>query len=456
MIPAIHQSTERALGGDSLVNCNSRALRLTRYARPDLKEEHRKALLAAVTRGQREAAASATTLAWQAQLPAARQLHARLEARLLINTGGTVLENAGLNLDRYGTAYLPGSAVKACARRTALATLREWCAGEPAQKPSGDHLLAPAAAPFDTPAALLLAILRVFGCTDLEWATFEETGNDLAWACDRQWPALRDQAHAALLSANDYSLSSIRDEVASAPTLRGAVAFLPAYPSKTPSPDLELDVLTPHHKAYYESDDPHAVALDTENPVPVVFPAVAAGATYTFTLLPLSIKSTDTTLLEHAATWLLAGLTTFGLGGKTAAGYGWFSDATAETNRVIQEKAAAARAEAEARAAEQKRQAELAERKVREAARAAMTPEQWADAELADRASDWGWMKQHLSKFPHHAPDIQAALLRWLSGAGRDRWLGEIKPDAAKGKKPWSQIIGAIHAAKKALKIDLP
>jgi hypothetical protein len=53
-------------------------------------------------------------------------------------------------------------------------------------------------------------------------------------------------------------------------------------------------------------------------------------------------------------------------------------------------------------------------------------------------------------------PAEQAALLRWFCGAGRERWLNEIKSDSAKGKKPWSQIIGAIHAAKKTHKIDLP
>jgi hypothetical protein len=85
-----------------------------------------------------------------------------------------------------------------------------------------------------------------------------------------------------------------------------------------------------------------------------------------------------------------------------------------------------------------------------------MTPEQRADAELADHANDWGWMKQNLAKFPSHKPEAQAAILRWFNGAGKSRWLDEIKPEAAKGKKPWSQIIGAIHAAKKTHKIDLP
>jgi hypothetical protein len=161
-------------------------------------------------------------------------------------------------------------------------------------------------------------------------------------------------------------------------------------------------------------------------------------------------------MLRHARTWLKVGLEIFGLGAKTAAGYGYFSDATP----AIYEREAKAREQARVAAEEEalkaKQAADIAARKAREASLASLTPEQRADAELAERADDWGWMKTHLSKFPQHPPETQAALLRWFCGAGRDRWLTEIKPDSAKGKKPWSQIIGAIHAAKKAHKIDLP
>jgi CRISPR/Cas system CMR subunit Cmr6 (Cas7 group RAMP superfamily) len=51
----------------------------------------------------------------------------------MVNMAGGVMENAGLCLDRFGLPYIPGSAVKGCARRTALAALREWC--ETGQQP---------------------------------------------------------------------------------------------------------------------------------------------------------------------------------------------------------------------------------------------------------------------------------------------------------------------------------
>lgn len=442
------KDTLDALGGESLPACQSRALRLTRYARPDLRDEARKALLAAVV-SAKDQRTEAGLDSWRTWLSATAKpehtIHAKLEARLLINMGGTVLENAGLQLDRFGTAYLPGSAVKACARRTALAALRQWCETSTKPDAASDDALAPVCASFANPSDLLLAIVRVFGCTDLEWKTYEEAGNDLAWACANQWPTLRDQTR-AILNRD----TATPDETA--PTHRGRIAFLPAYPHSRPTPDLELDVLTSHHQKYYSNELP--TATDTENPIPVYFPAVAAGAVYTFALLP--VGHTDSTTLSQARSWLKVGLELFGLGAKTAAGYGFFSDATTEIAAKQAQEAEAKRLAAEEAARAAKQAADLAARKEREAQRAAMTPEQRADAELADRASDWGRMKQYLRDFPKHKPDEKAAILRWFNGAGKSRWLDEIKPEAAKGKKPWSQIIGDIHAAKKTLKMDLP
>lgn len=332
----VHHLTKKTLeltdaqGPLSLGHCTSRSLRLTRYADPTLEKDARKAYLNRVISlksltndDQRHDDALNSWRTWLSATARPKHLfHAKLEARLLINMGGTVLENAGLQLDRYGTAYLPGSAVKACARRTALATLRQWC--ETGTKPTaadGDALAPACAHPdFKTPDDLLLAILRVFGCTAIEWQGYDygkNKGNDLAWACADQW--------------EEYSLK-VRTQLP-ADTLRGTVAFLPAFPYSRPSNDLELDVLTSHHSDYYGGKIDNAT--DTENPIPVYFPAVAAQAIYTFALLPVGTTPADSTLLTHAYSWLLTGLTVFGLGGKTAAGYGWFSDHTTTVNSEL-------------------------------------------------------------------------------------------------------------------------
>ncbi len=315
-MPSLLTSTQQVLGGATLPNCDSRSLRLTRYARPDLKDDIRKEYLHRAVDSERHDEAPAAYLAWLATLPAAIRIHARLEARLLINMAGSVLENAGLNLDRYGTAYIPGSAVKACARRTALATLRQWC--ESGVKPSAaqQDALAPAATSFTSPGDLLLAIVHVFGCTDLEWHDYDykkNKGSDLAWACTDQWIVLSDAARATL-----NKVAGVRGEAT--PCRSGTVAFLPAYPTKRPTADLELDVLTGHHPDYYGGMLP--TAIDAENPIPVFFPAVAAKAVYAFPLLPVGPPNLDA--LVNARTWLATGLAVLGVGAKTAAGYGYF------------------------------------------------------------------------------------------------------------------------------------
>jgi len=387
-------------------------------------------------------------IAWQKSLPASRQIHARLGSRLLINVAGSVLENAGLNLDRHGIAFLPGSAVKACARRTAIASLRQWC--QSGEKPLDDDLLAPTTENFDTPGDLLFAILKVFGCTAVEWSDFRENesdANDLAWACGPYWTDLRDQTMDRL----NAETNTPDDKT---PTRRGILSFLPSYPYKLLARDLELDVLTPHHKKYYEGHAAYKVALDTEDPVPVFFPAVADSTVYTFTLHLLAPARAN--VLDEAVQWLRTGLKIYGLGAKTAAGYGWFtehSDVITNAEILQQEIKQHAKAEEAARA---KHEADLVARKAREEARVLMTPEQCADADLAERADNWSWLKTKLKGFSKQSPEDQGALLRWLAGPGQDRWLTEIKPGAAKGKKPWSQIIGDINIAKKALKINLP
>jgi CRISPR type III-B/RAMP module RAMP protein Cmr6 len=164
----------------------------------------------------------------------------------------------------------------------------------------------------------------------------------------------------------------------------GTVSFLPAYPHHLPANDLELDIVTCHHPRYYRADPDMPVALDIEEPNPVVFPAVAAGVVFQFAILPIhrawlglvgqvsdltvpgvsdsvgtpggiasaaptnkagsqgpeasatgrpEVCSTAARLLTRAREWLRQGLETFGLGAKTAAGYGWFAevDATGAT-----------------------------------------------------------------------------------------------------------------------------
>ncbi|MDA1277404.1 MAG: RAMP superfamily CRISPR-associated protein [Verrucomicrobia bacterium] len=300
----------------------------------------------------------------------------------MVNMAGGVMENAGLCLDRFGMPYIPGSAVKGCARRAALAALHEWC--ETGQKQGAteqdkDNLFKNACAPFDKPAEMLVVIARVFGWCEQDWKTradfrndeeWEKKRPDYAWCCGDRWDKIRDETLILLRSArapgvtdgtlalrnSDGEAAFAADDGRSTRAARiksfaGSVSVLEAYPVDVPSDvksfpmpppplgKLELDVVTVHHKEYYAEPDREkkprewaewnrkwSSAPDTEDPVPNVFPAVAAGHVFTFAIVPL--RGADSNFVEHARIWLKTGLETFGLGAKTNAGYGWFADVT--------------------------------------------------------------------------------------------------------------------------------
>lgn len=262
-----------------------------------------------------------------------RLLFARQMSRLMVGMAGGVFENGGISLDRLsGLPVIPGSAVKGCARRLALAALQEWTSGQ--LKP-GDlsNSLAPVITGFESPAAMLVEIALVFGWSDAEWFArsdfetdnaWEKKRPDFAWACGDKWEAIRTSAAAELIARVGITLPPERAKTPwkDLPHFAGTVSFLPAHPWNH-DPGIDLDVLTCHHTKYYSKTEPgFECAPDTEEPVPVIFPAVAPGHTWAFPLHPTARAAA--THLASARHWLSHGLETFGIGAKTNAGYGWF------------------------------------------------------------------------------------------------------------------------------------
>jgi CRISPR/Cas system CMR subunit Cmr6 (Cas7 group RAMP superfamily) len=323
-------------------------------------------------------------------------IHAQLQSRLMVNMAGGVMENAGLCLDRFGLPYVPGSAVKGCARRAALAALHEWC--ETGQKPGAseadkDNLFKNACEPLTTQAEMLAAVARVFGWCEQDWSLARNDGryvSDFAWACGAALEAIWKAAAEKLADDSGWRIDDQHRSTPwkSLPNFSGSVAFLPAHPADVPAGTdingtkaptlgkLELDVVTCHHGKYYAEPDrakkpreweewnrQWGTAPDTEEPVPIVFPAVAPGHVFTFAVAPL--RRADASLATRARTWLQTGLQTFGLGAKTNAGYGWFVDVT-DPLRKAQE-------EARERQARLDRQAK--EKADIEAARTALQPD---------------------------------------------------------------------------------
>ncbi len=107
----------------------------------------------------------------------------------------------------------------------------------------------------------------------------------------------------------------------------GKLIFLPAYPCLDGTkPFLELDVMTPHYKDYYDNPTKNPPA-DWYNPVPLHFLTVPAGIKYCFRLadrLNLGWKEPDSDLLKKAKQLLSSALKEQGVGAKTSVDYGYF------------------------------------------------------------------------------------------------------------------------------------
>lgn len=320
-MPLLHETLSAI--GQRFERCDSRSLVLERFADPTLKATDRHNFFKSAISKRME---PHKRDAWRDFLLTGLDLRpedllfAQLQARLMVNMAGGVMENAGLCLDRLtGIPYIPGSAVKGCARRMAIQELFESGAGF--QPANGQEDTTAKSKRWDDCAQLVVKIARVFGWADQDW----KAGSDFEYACGKSdWDEIRERTCKLLFAAfpNWRKPTGYQPLWKALPSYAGEVQFLPAYPFSAPTPDLELDVVTVHHREYYAGNPQYATAPDTEEPVPVVFPGVAAGHMFTFAVLPGRCCSDG--LLTAAKQWLKQSLESFGLGAKVAAGYGWF------------------------------------------------------------------------------------------------------------------------------------
>ena len=100
----------------------------------------------------------------------------------------------------------------------------------------------------------------------------------------------------------------------------GRVVFYDAIPVDGKF-EMALDVLTPHHREYYEGREPPA---DWEDPIPHTFLTVVA-TTFEFWLGARSDAERDREALARAHSALKEALQETGIGAKTASGYGRFT-----------------------------------------------------------------------------------------------------------------------------------
>lgn len=342
--------------------------------------------------------------------PGAASFTAKLGGRMLVNQAGGILENAGLCLHpHYNCPMIPGSAVKGIARHAAW---QEWFDADDAGARRDTGMRLAFVFGYPTGDSDLDDYLASPACLPTVMATFD-----------------RKQTHWA-----------------------GAVSFLAA--SATGAVHLVADIVTCHHRKYYQAANASVKALDNEEPVPVFFPAVAEGAAFRFTLVQVRRGMAPGSLfasqapLDYAKDWLVKALTLNGAGAKTAAGYGWFLfDPEAERRRLAAEAAeAAAKAEAEARRLSEERRAKA---KAEERAKlAAMTPDQKADYvvsqwdEATFRRKCENFIKEHRKGGP--ADDAErSAIVRFLRSDHLSVW-NDLKLRGTKGEL--GNAVNAIRA----------
>jgi CRISPR-associated protein Cmr6 len=376
-------------------------------------------------------------------------LFARQEGRLLINLAGGVFENGGIALDRVsGVPFIPGSAVKGCARRTAIAALHEWVSGE--LDPSDDtNLLSPAVGETADVDEMLFQICLVFGWGDMEWKgredyrdeqEWQKKRSDFAWACGAHWADMRSRVSSRLCIRLGIDPKDPTSPWKSLPLFAGSVSFLPAYPWEG-NPKIDLDVVTCHHGEYYKGNESFADAPDTEEPVPVIFPAIAPGLIWVF--LVSSGSRAEVGQSGLARSWLATGLNSFGIGAKTAAGYGWFDTSEgvgAEVRGKIQNDLKNSKALAERRSAEEKQkkeqEARQREREAKASATKDMSPDEVADWEVGQFSQEQfvAKLKSFFKEPKKGGPSDfeKAAIVRALKGPRFTIWQ-DFKGKAAKG-----------------------
>jgi CRISPR-associated protein Cmr6 len=439
---------------------DGRSLFFDRFAPPGAKDEERRdwfqiVIAKPALRGKVDAWAGAI------ERLTSSLVYAQLQSRLMVNMAGGVMENAGLCLDRFGMPYIPGSAVKGCARRMATKRLME---ADTAQAKT----------------EMLVNMALVFGWGDTDWRPGRRTKRKDGQVVESEprsdfWWAMADDE-------GDHSADSRRSELWSEvarmaagelldhlqirgrkhgsepwldlPNFAGCVGFLPAQavdaigadlPLRQPAlGTLEMDIVTCHHRDYYEGKRP--LANDDEDPNPVVFPSVAAGHVFAFALAPLRNRSVD--LLQQAREWLVDALSVFGLGAKTAAGYGWFE--TSETvqtavKSVLDNRAQNERAEVrrklEREAVEEAERIRIARKRELDVMRESMSEEDRQDFELDQM--DGNQRIQWMEKIDQRTEHQKLGVYRLLRSRNPELWK-ELRHKAEQGKQRERQRFGPL------------
>lgn len=225
---------------------------------------------------------------------------------LIVGLGaGHVLETA-ITLDRNtGAPLIPGSALKGLARTVGLISVAE-------KLPRIDWLTETRSDDEIIPAALTRLEQWIVSSDEL---SDPEALTNLATQVLELEPAEISIDPKMLRLATDFRA------VFGTTGYAGGVVFLDSLYAGDRLPKYHIDIMNPHFPKYYTGD---SAPSDDQNPVPVPYLTVTADPPQPFIFAVLPRTPDATPLVKRAGTWLIRGLKEFGVGAKTAQGYGLF------------------------------------------------------------------------------------------------------------------------------------
>jgi len=241
-----------------------------------------------------------------------------LSWRLVVGLGAASVYETSMTLHHiYGIPYLPGSAIKGVTR-----SYRILCMAEGLEHPNDYY----------ERVALLEKFLEKFDLVN-EFPTWEKIK-------EFKVSSPEDKNNKIEFSEQSYkSLEALQAELRKFQLIfgtqnrQGCIIFFDSFPENFNAKDpekiceIKYDIMNPHYGPYYTEKKPPA---DYYNPTPIPF-LVLENAKFTFYLRVknrLISSEEKEKLLNTTKEWLRDALTSYGIGAKTALGYGLFEDYT--------------------------------------------------------------------------------------------------------------------------------
>jgi CRISPR-associated protein Cmr6 len=262
------------------------------------------------------------------------------EWRLIAGLGRKGMMEVGFTFHRYGFPYLPGSSIKGLSRA--------WAVIDIASKLDDGNSLKSLSIHVNQKTPHRKEPLGLLGA--LDFSLSQEQDEDFISDMEK-----------CSASIEALELSKYFRVIFGTTEHGGHIIFFDAIPKFIPV--LQLDIINPHYPEYYKEGG-REYPTAWQSPIPVTFLAVAPGNTFRFAVgwrtapidtMPIesispekarkewswfkgtlaSSQEKPNPILRQAENWLKNGLLELGAGGKTSAGYGYFTDANRNTFQQI-------------------------------------------------------------------------------------------------------------------------